>query len=227
MNVHTETPNALSRRAAWRFGHAILTLGIAIAWSADSAPASASPLGDAIANFAAARMGKCVDSSLQTRNGPCPTLPQGAVGDGECTDLVQAALKFAGAKPPIFQNPPQRLWYSWGQFVAWHYQRGDIIQFYNTKFVKPDGSWFGTGGPYNGVPGHHTAIIAWSLGTTMGVYEQNAGVRAVTYRVIDLLWRQSGNYVVYRPEYAGPVYSTGGSWNDLRPRKIPLGAFGK
>jgi len=176
-----------------------LALGVATPASANTS------LGNAIAGFAKARLGKCVDRSLQTRSGPCPTLQPGQVGDGECTDLAMAALKSVNAKPRsnyvwghvIFQGRPGAHTLSRDYFDA-----GDILQFWNATFKSPDGSSWTTGSP-----GHHTAIIfdayRWPL---VQVLEQNNNyVRAVTHRTIDLSTLQSGYYFVYRAEPAGPV----------------------
>jgi len=179
---------------------------ISIGLFADPVPASANTsLGNAIAGFAKARLGKCVDRGLQTRSGPCPTLPNGQVGDGECTDLAMAALKSVNAKP--------RGNYVWGRAIyqgrpGSHYkplmpfETGDILQFWNATFRSPDGSWWSTGSP-----GHHTAIILnayrWPL---VEILEQNNnGVRAVTHRTIDMSTLQSGYFYIYRPEGAGPM----------------------
>src|SRR5262249_33553441 len=182
MQSHINMAKGSSQSASqqhFRSGIALLTMCVAL--SGLPAPAKASIVGDAIVHFAEARLGKCVDRNLQTRSGPCPTLPDKQVGDGECTDLVRAALAAEHATPPTFSPN----WYTWGLHLGVRqsmmpYQKGDIIQFWNYSTKSPDGrSWWSTS--------HHTAIIVssirWRFINRITVIEQNNnGVRAVTTR---------------------------------------------
>jgi hypothetical protein len=86
------------------------------------------PLGDAVSNFPQSKLGT-------------------EVGGGECTDLVDAALKAAGAEPgdksvdpyvwgdevtrAVFPDPPVPAPPEWG---TW--QSGDIIRFKNAQFAE-------------------------------------------------------------------------------------------
>ena len=203
MKAHARKSKGAARGRIARLGGAALAIGLSVA-GLGTTQASASPLGDAIVNFARARMGQCVTRSLQTLPGACPTLPAGAVGDGECTDLVQAALRAESAVPPSFHGPmplsmlSRRYW--WGTPVRMPYQAGDVIQFWYYSATAPNGStWMTSEG--------HTAIIAKAyFGGWVTLLEQNNnGVRAVTSRTINLLWRHTGFFFVYRPQYAGPI----------------------
>jgi len=214
---HENFKKVSPRRTVRLLGCAAAAISIGLFAHPVAASANTS-LGNAIAGFAKARLGKCVDRNLQTRSGPCPTLPNGQVGDGECTDLAMAALKSVNAKPrgnyvwgrAIYQGQPgshfkPRIPDTW-------FQTGDILQFWNATFRSPDGSWWSTGSP-----GHHTAIILnayrWPL---VEVLEQNnAGVRAVTHRTINMSTLESGYFYIYRPEGAGPM-----PWSVLQ--NVPL-----
>jgi len=175
-----------------------LALGVALACAAVASPAAASPLGDAIVNFARARMGHCVEGNGLTHPGACPALAPGQVGPGECTQLAQAALAAEGAAPPMFHGamPPSMLWYEymWGKLVGPPYQPGDIIQFWFFSAKAPNGATWSTSRG-------HTAIITQAHpGGMISLLEQNAPVRAVSARWLDLHWEHTGWYFVYRPQ---------------------------
>jgi hypothetical protein len=120
------------------------------------------------------------------------------VGGGECTDLVHAALAYARAKPweQVNSTPAEiklgypKYQYVWGQRVVVlkgakkTYMPGDILQFENCKFVKPDGTqWWGMG--------HHTAIVKSANGSMVTLIHQNAPEGGpVTELTIDLSWVQ-------------------------------------
>jgi hypothetical protein len=138
------------------------------------------PLGDAVRAYADSKLGQ-------------------TVGGGECTDLVDEALRVAGAKPGLnyvwgteIPAPPQ--WGTW--------QNGDIIQFWDAQF-----KWTENGGTYTwgvGPTGRHTAII-WNAEFTNSrpwdawLIHQNDGVRQVTQRQVYLHDLVSGRFIVYRP----------------------------
>jgi hypothetical protein len=98
--------------------------------------------------------------------GPCPRLAVNAVGDGECTDLVQAALAFAHGGPGNVGVVP----YTWGTPVGTktiaNAKRGDIIQFQGTTFTESNGGSWGTSDK-------HTAIISAINGNKVTLIEQN------------------------------------------------------
>ena len=153
--------------------------------------AGSSGLGEKIAAFAEAKLNRCVDGQGKVRQSACPRLPDGQVGDGECTHLVQAALADAGAKPGVFSPEP----YVWGTVVSRDstasMRRGDIVQLQATTFTGPNGSW--------GTTGRHTAIVTRVNGATVTLVEQNInGVRAVKVSSYDFSWPHSGTYIVYR-----------------------------
>ncbi len=169
-------------------------------------------LGDRIAAYAEAQLDKCVDMQGKVRPSACPGLPPGRVGDGECTHLVQAALKSVGAKPPIFNPRP----YDWGRKVSLaEAQRGDIVQLEATQFTKPGGggSW-GTG---TGPEAKHSAIIAAKNGNTITLIEQNTNnLRAVKKHTYDFSWPHTGDVIVYRAESRERLL--GRRWQDPRWR---------
>jgi hypothetical protein len=112
------------------------------------------------------------------------------VGAGECSDLAEAALAYARAKPG--RN------YVWGSGpVALHYALpGHIVQFRRTRFTSPDGRSWGTSS-------QHTAIIAAVHGNgRVTLIEQNVnGARTVMKQDYDLSWPHTGSFVIYQPLY--------------------------
>jgi hypothetical protein len=153
-------------------------------------------LNDKIAAYAEAQLDKCVDARGEIRPSACPELPPGRVGDGECTHLVQAALKVVSAKPPVFSPRP----YDWGREIPLaSAQRGDIVQLEAARFTKPggDNSW-GTG---TGSEDKHSAIIIAKNGNMITLAEQNANnLRAVRKNTYDFSWPHTGRVIVYRAE---------------------------
>jgi hypothetical protein len=147
-------------------------------------------LGEKIAAYAEAQHDKCVaDGQGTIRPTACPAV---AYGPGECTHLVQSAVKAAGAKGPIFDPRP----YDWGRKIPLSAaQRGDIIQLEATQFTKPGG-----GGTW-GTSDKHTAIIVAKNGDMITLIEQNANnLRAVKKHVYDFSWPHTGEVIVYRAE---------------------------
>ncbi len=153
-------------------------------------PSSTSSLGSQVLAYAVAQLGKCVDSTGKTR-APCPPLPMGKTGEGECTHLVQAAVASVGGK----YSPGS---YVWGDKVTTPYQPGDIIQLFKVKLVGPNGWWE--------TSTQHSAIIESVSGGVLNVIEQNTWIdgsktnrRYVTRGTINLNWKlERGNYIVYR-----------------------------
>lgn len=151
---------------------------------------ASSSLGSQVLAYAVAQLGKCVDGNGKVRQ-PCPPLPMGQVGDGECTHLVQAALASVGAR---FTSGS----YVWGTKVDAPYHPGDVIQLFNAKLVGPNGWWE--------TSSQHSAIIESVSGGVLNVIEQNTWVdnsktnrRYVTRGTINLNWKlERGSYIVYR-----------------------------
>jgi hypothetical protein len=139
------------------------------------------------------------------------------VGQGECTDLAEAAYAAAGAESESMLGPtgPDAN-YVWGTLVttvttANHSLAGvlpgDVIQFRDVTLVHtttyPNGSWYTT----TQTAAHHTAIVESVSGSTIYVLEQNVGsantpdsvrhtVQHGTYNINDL---QSGTMWIYQP----------------------------
>jgi hypothetical protein len=109
------------------------------------------------------------------------------VGRGECTDLVDAALKSAMAKPG--NN------YVWGTLKR-RPAMGDIIQFEGCYFEAPGKTrWF--------TMEHHTAIVESASGSVVTLLHQNAGGDGATRRdTLDLSWLKRGSYKIYAPVFA-------------------------
>jgi hypothetical protein len=153
-------------------------------------------LGEKIAAYAESQLDKCVDAQGRVRSSACPTLPPGQVGDGECTHFVQAALKAAGANPPVFNPRP----YDWGREISLaEAQRGDIVQLEAAHFAQPGGG--GNWGTGTGPEDKHSAIIAARNGSTITLIEQNTNnLRAVKRHTYDFSWPHTGRVIVYRAE---------------------------
>jgi hypothetical protein len=139
------------------------------------------------------------------------------VGQGQCTDLAEAAYAAAGAESESKLGPTgSDANYVWGTLVntvttANHSLAGvlpgDVIQFRDVTLVHttmyPNGSSYTT----TQTAGHHTAIVESVSGSTISVLEQNAGsadtpdsvrhtVQHGTYNLNDL---QSGTMWIYQP----------------------------
>jgi hypothetical protein len=139
------------------------------------------------------------------------------VGNGECTDLVDAAYAAAGAESESKLGPTgPDADYVWGTLVdkvtttnssLAGVLPGDVIQMRDVTLVhttkNPDGSWYTT----TKTAGHHTAIVESVSGSTIYVLEQNVGdtntpdsvrytVQHGTYDLSDL---QSGTMWIYQP----------------------------
>jgi hypothetical protein len=160
-------------------------------------PLPPSPLAAKIVAYAVEREKnqQCVDGSLATRQKPCPPLPMGQTGDGECTHLVAGALTSVNARFTFDLN------LDWGQVVGRRtpgnsqtldvsrIQPGDIIQMFNAKFVDPSTqSWTGTST-------QHSAIVESNKDGVLTVLEQNTWAdgttnrRYVTRGTLNLNWR--------------------------------------
>jgi hypothetical protein len=112
------------------------------------------------------------------------------VGDGECWTLADQALRFAGAQPPgtgglgIYQfgrqlDPDEDI------------LPGDVMQFWNARFVYDDGSW-------QYMP-QHTAIVYDLAGSSITLINQNNPDPFVTLTYIDVDYLQQGTMITYRP----------------------------
>jgi hypothetical protein len=120
------------------------------------------------------------------------------VGGGQCTDLVSAALAFAGAPPGDFSSPIGD--YVWGQKINFPVdpaQPGDILQLVNAKLTGPNGFWETTT--------QHSAIIESASGLLLHVIDQNAPTgNPVAREDINLGWTlERGSYSIYRPAAPG------------------------
>ena len=107
------------------------------------------------------------------------------VGNGQCTDLVNAAYAAAGAESESKLGPTgPNADYVWGTPVNTVTTAnlslagvlpGDVIQFRDVTLVHtttyPDGSWSTT----TKTAEHHTAIVESVSGSTIVVLEQNVG----------------------------------------------------
>jgi hypothetical protein len=160
-------------------------------------------LGDLVWSYAE---GKLEENEEIASSGDTPP----SVGGGECTDFVNAALEFAGAKPGDFSDEKN---YTWGypvfhchhslpfpqlEFGKW--QHGDIIQFWDAQFAWAATTW-GVG-----VSGKHTAIILkppgmYACGSSWStlLVHQNDGFKYVTKRTVWLHSLIKGEFNVYRP----------------------------
>jgi len=181
-------------------------------------PATGTSLNERIAAYAEAQLNKCIDGAGQVRPAACPALAAGAVGDGECTHLVQAAIKAVGATPPVFSPRP----YDWGRKITLaEAQRGDIVQLEAARFTKPGSTtdYWGTG---TGPNGKHTAIVAARSGNMITLLEQNANnLRAVKKNTYDFSWPHTGEVIVYRAETRARL--PGRRWQSPQSRYRPSG----
>jgi hypothetical protein len=116
--------------------------------------------------------------------------------NGQCTDLVIAALASAGAKPGDFSNPTN---YVWGTLKLTTRLRpgapamGDIIQFEGCYFEAP-------GKTQTFTMEHHTAIVESNKGGVLTVLHQNGPGGGETRRdTLDMSWLKRGRYMVYAP----------------------------
>ncbi len=145
-------------------------------------------------------IGSCIKTDLTIQSSACPPV---AVGDGECTHLVQYALKHAGARPPHFGAVKDKD-YTWGTKLSSlnDLKAGDVLQFWDAQFTSPDGrsSW-GTGvSKDRSSPNHHTAIFAGMNNGMAVLYEQNVNkVRKVMRNAYHLDWPHTGEVIAFRP----------------------------
>ncbi len=137
------------------------------------------------------------------------------VGEGECTDLADAALQSAGAKRrTAFKEHPNKDDYVWGELVyaleiqdnsqketkvpKRTIQPGDVIQFRDARFEGTKLRGFDI---YRVSCPHHTAVVlAVKEDNMLSVLEQNINGKKVvvenTYRLTDL---KTGWVRIYRP----------------------------
>jgi hypothetical protein len=138
------------------------------------------------------------------------------VGAGECTDLADAALKQAGAKPrSAFKDSPNEGDYVWGDLVyaleikdgapketkvpKMSIQPGDVIQLRDTTFKGKNLRGFEN---YDVNYPHHTAVVLAvkkEEGVITVLEQNNNGKKVVMenpYRLTDL---RSGWLRIYRP----------------------------
>jgi hypothetical protein len=116
-----------------------------------------------------------------------------AIGDGQCTRLVEAALGVTGCKPGRD--------YVWGRALkdGEKMQMGDIIQF--TSFVIKDGGF-----TWNlGAPNHTAIFIEEKDGKVYVVHQNVDGEPAqeksrVRIHGYNFAKKVSGSFIVYRPE---------------------------
>lgn len=119
------------------------------------------------------------------------------VGRGECWDLVDQALRAAGAQPPGQGSLGS---YQFGDVVPLDkVLAGDVLQFEGVVFKGAKGN-----GTYTNNFPHHTAIVSRPLvilkGRQIEVLHQNVnGDRRVQTGVINLDDQQGGTLVAYRP----------------------------
>ena len=169
------------------------------------APVTSKTLGQQIVDYATFMLNKCVDRKLVEHGEACPALARGAIGDGECTDLVSGALEFVHAKTPTTT-------YVWGTEVtkspfnrSANIQPGDIIQMFNTEFWA-DANDKNKG--WSSTDSQHTAIIVSNNNGVLSLLEQNTwdgdtNRRFVTRGSLDLNWTlKRGNWIIYRAEKA-------------------------
>jgi hypothetical protein len=173
--------------------HALLTAGVVFSLAA--APVSAgdgTALGDRVVAFCKQHRGE-------------------RVGTGECTALVEAALRAAGARGRSGDNPG-RGDYVWGKLV-YHLEHdgtrlratgkrgdikpGDIIQFRDSRFQGRV-----PGGTYSHTAPHHSAVVlrVEAQGRSVRVLHQNfGGKRTVVETLIRLDELKAGWLRVYEP----------------------------
>ena len=123
--------------------------------------ADPTPLGDRIVAFARQQEGR-------------------TVGDGECADLAEAALRQAGARD-FSAYPDSGDDYVWGRPIPLSEARpGDILQFHNftIRTTTTTASFFGQAAVDEGWQldsrDHHTAILEENRGGILEILEQNA-----------------------------------------------------
>ena len=127
------------------------------------------------------------------------------VGRGECWDLPQYILDKLGAS----WNRP----FTFGRKLkkSEPYKSGDIIQFNNVIIKWTSGNRSGTS--YIGMP-DHTAVI-WEVENNFKfkVAQQNFNnIRKVGIGDVDLTYRVSGSYQVYRPYINSGARIKGGEY---------------
>jgi hypothetical protein len=138
------------------------------------------------------------------------------VGGGQCTDLAEAALKHADAKPrTAFKDNPGQGDYVWGELVyalemkddtrkeskdpKRTIQPGDVIQYRDATFKGKDLRGFEN---YEAACPHHTAVVleVMKAPNVLAVLEQNVDGRRIvaesSYRLTDL---KTGWLRIYRP----------------------------
>jgi len=144
------------------------------------------------------------------------------VGNGECAVLAQKALKDAGAKGRLPDNP-EKGDYVWGELVlavepsdggvkfengkARNLKPGDIIQYRDAHFAGGNRKRH-----YVMTAGHHTAVVnaVADFGMTIHVLQQNVGGdKTVREGVIHLEDLKTGWLRFYRPIARGNEQEAG------------------
>lgn len=106
------------------------------------------------------------------------------IGNGQCTELVTAALNSANARPGNFGDYRN---YVWGERrpTGAIIRPGDIIQFEECKFVTTTTNANGTSTSTQ-VMDHHTAIVRYSTQGTVLLLHQNLDGSPVVQTVLNL-----------------------------------------
>jgi hypothetical protein len=125
------------------------------------------------------------------------------VGKGECTDLVNEALRIAHARPGDFTDAANYHWgHSRGQLKT-GIKPGDIIQFENCVFKSTQTLTNGGTRSSEQTMPHHTAIVRNENGHHVHLYHQNTEgdiTKSIVHETsLDLRTLQTGHYTVWSP----------------------------
>jgi hypothetical protein len=130
------------------------------------------------------------------------------VGRGQCFDLVDQALRAAGAASAADYGPVGRnADYEWGLGVMVGSVRpGDIVQFRNYRVDFETEA--GTGYETRGAPNHSAIVASVGEGGVIEVFEQNVyGVQLVKRNTLYFVGREgvriSGSFRYFRPQPRG------------------------
>lgn len=119
----------------------------------------------------------------------CKTNMGKKIDRGECWDLIAFALNNAGAKWNNYDVYGKIYDYEKEKIKA-----GDIIEFHDAKFVKPDGAWFS-------MFEHYAIVYEIKEGNTIVIAHQNHNnVRKVQTLEVNLDNLEKGKLIFYRPE---------------------------
>lgn len=113
------------------------------------------------------------------------------VGAGGCTDLVETAIAYAGARRPDYTDYRNTIWGA----VSTGVQLGDVVQFENCYF------WWKVGNGYQDrISDHHTAIVLSCSNGVIQMIHQNAPLGGpVRIDTLDLSTKQRGTIKFWRP----------------------------